>query len=415
MTTRTLGLFEAYGVEIEYMLVDARTLDVLPATDRVIAAEAGEITSEHDAGALAWSNELALHVIELKTSEPSRSLVGLDQVFHEHVRRINAHLATLGGRLMPTAMHPWMDPWREMRLWPHEYNEVFAAFDRIFDCRGHGWANLQSVHLNLPFADDAEFARLHAAVRLVLPLLPALAASSPLVAGQATGRLDERLEVYRGNARKIPSIAGAIVPEAVFSQADYEAEIFAPMYREIAPHDAAGTLQHEWLNSRGAIARFERNTIEIRVIDAQEAPCMDLAIVGAAAGLVRLLVEEVNSPLARQQAWSHEPLAALLGATIIQADAAIIDEGDYLETLGIHAAGGMTAGDAWRKIVEQLRRQPGWNAAWDVPLSVLLEQGPLARRILAATGSNPSRARLQAVYGELCECLQTNRPFAGCD
>ena len=53
-------------------------------------------------------------------------------------------------------MHPWMDP-RAASLWPHEYGEVYAAYDRIFDCRRHGWANLQSVHLNLPFADEREF------------------------------------------------------------------------------------------------------------------------------------------------------------------------------------------------------------------------------------------------------------------
>ena len=41
--------------------------------------------------------------------------------------------------------------------------------------------------LNLPFSSDEEFGRLHAAIRLLLPLLPALAASSPLV------------EVYRAN------------------------------------------------------------------------------------------------------------------------------------------------------------------------------------------------------------------------
>jgi len=48
-----------------------------------------------------------------------------------------------------------MDPNREMVIWPHDYSVVYEAFNRIFDCRGHGWANLQAVHLNLPFADDA--------------------------------------------------------------------------------------------------------------------------------------------------------------------------------------------------------------------------------------------------------------------
>ena len=79
---------------------------------------------------------------------------------------------------------PWMDPERELRLWPHEHSDIYRAFDRIFGCRGHGWANLQSTHLNLPFRGDDEFVLLHDAVRLVLPLVPALAAASPVIDGR---------------------------------------------------------------------------------------------------------------------------------------------------------------------------------------------------------------------------------------
>src|SRR5262249_40857437 len=154
-----------------------------------------------------------------------------------------------GARLMPGGMHPRMDPARETRLWPHDCNEIYQAFNKIFDCRGHGWSNLQSVHLNLPFADDEEFGRLHAAVRIVLPILPALAASSPIVEGRPTGAVDSRLEVYRGNSRRIPSITGHVVPEAVFSESGYRDEILAKLYADIAAHDPGGILQHEWLNA----------------------------------------------------------------------------------------------------------------------------------------------------------------------
>ncbi len=86
--------------------------------------------------------------------------------------------------------------------WPHEYSPVYEAYDRIFDCRGHGWANPQSVHLNLPLTGDDEFGRLRAAIRLLLPIMPALAASSPVIDGRLTGLMDSRLEVYRTNRRR---------------------------------------------------------------------------------------------------------------------------------------------------------------------------------------------------------------------
>ena len=69
-----LGLFEGYGIELEYMLVDVQTLAVAPIADRVLATAAGEPCSAIEVGPIAWSNELALHVIEVKTNGPVAEL-----------------------------------------------------------------------------------------------------------------------------------------------------------------------------------------------------------------------------------------------------------------------------------------------------------------------------------------------------
>lgn len=291
-TRSRLRLFAGIGVEMEYMIVDARTLSVRPISDELIRSVAREYVSDIDRGPISWSNELVLHVIELKTNGPADSLTGLSSLFQDNVSEINRILEPFSACLMPTAMHPWMDPHTETRLWPHEYSPVYEAYNKIFGCQGHGWANLQSTHLNLPFSSDEEFARLHAAIRLVLPILPALAASSPIMDGQQAPWLDQRLAVYRTNSAKIPSLTGRVIPEAVFSQAAYEAEIFEPMYRDIAPFDSDGVLQDEFLNSRGAIARFSRGSIEIRLIDIQECPMADIAIASAVVGTLQALVRE---------------------------------------------------------------------------------------------------------------------------
>jgi gamma-glutamyl:cysteine ligase YbdK (ATP-grasp superfamily) len=409
-------LFEAFGVEIEYMIVDAVTLDVRPITDRVLATVAGAITSDVESGAITWSNEVALHVIELKTTEPARSLAPLPAEFNESVRRINSVLEPLGCRLLPSAMHPWMDPHREMVLWPHDFSSVYEAFNRIFDCRGHGWANLQAVHLNLPFADDAEFARLHAAIRVLLPILPALAASSPIVDGRLSGLMDTRLDVYRHNARRIPLAAGRVIPEPVFSAADYHRQILEPLYAEIAPHDPEGILQEEWLNSRGAIARFERNTIEVRVLDVQECPQADLAICALVADVLEALADGRWGDTALLQAWDTGPLAELLLATIHEADQTVIHDADYLQLFGVDGHGPMAAVDLWRHLAQAVGTS-GRSADPSVRSAVetILERGPLARRIMAAAGSAPSRDRIATVYRELCECLAAGRMFVGLD
>ena len=262
-------LFEVSGVEIEYAVVRRGTLAAAPDVDKLLAALGGSPDSHPALGNVEADNELAAHVLELKCREPSRDLVAQTKDFQAFVTRINQALERFDAQLLPTGMHPFMDPARESRLWAHEDQDIYATYDRIFSCRGHGWFNLQSVHLNLPFSGDAEFSRLHNAISLLLPLLPALAASSPIFEGRHQGWLDSRLFHYMGNQRRLPSIIGNIVPEPVGSEEEYRESILAPMYRDIAPFDPEGTLQDEWLNSRAAIARFDRNAIEIRCLDTQ--------------------------------------------------------------------------------------------------------------------------------------------------
>jgi gamma-glutamyl:cysteine ligase YbdK (ATP-grasp superfamily) len=292
-------------------------------------------------------------------------------------------------------MHPWMNPRDETRLWPHENAEVYRAYDRIFDCRAHGWANLQSTHINLPFGDDREFARLHAAVRFALPILPAIAAASPFVEGRAALALDQRLEAYRHNAAGVPAMNGAMIPEPMASRAQYERELLRPLYQALAPHDPHRVLRAEWANARGAIARFDRSALEIRVVDVQECPAADVALAAAIIDLVWLFYREPPRPA------STAELAAVFRACVRDADQARIDSAVY---------GAGTARDAWKMLSRRMSKAPH-RELWERHLALTLEEGPLARRMLQAVGRNPSRHELAGLYAKLCECLEQNRIF----
>ncbi|HET6803624.1 MAG TPA: glutamate-cysteine ligase family protein [Casimicrobiaceae bacterium] len=410
MTARfALPAFAGYGIELEYMIVDRRSLAVRPIADQLLRALAGRDTPEVERGTLGWSNELVRHVVEVKNIVPTSSLVELPARFHDEIRAANERLAAVDARLMPTAMHPWMDPATDTVLW-EDAGEIYRTYDRIYDCCGHGWSNLQSMHVNLPFAGDAEFERLHAAIRLVLPLVPALAASSPFEDGRSKGFLDRRLENYRTICTLTPSVSGRVIPDTSHSRADYEARVLAPMYAEIAALDQTGVLQHEWLNSRGAIPRFDRDAIEIRLVDVQECPQADLAIAAVLVATVRALYRESSSSLADQQAIATETLYDILLATMRDGDDGIVDDAAYLRTLGVSGAS-LRAGDLWRELVDA--SGDGTIGAWWRPaIDMILSRGPLARRILRATGSNADRDRLHAVYRELCDCLAEGRMFA---
>ncbi|AKD04620.1 glutamate-cysteine ligase family protein [Pontibacter korlensis] len=400
-----LHLFKGFGVELEYMIVHRQTLQVQPITDKLIYDEVGEYLSDVEFGDIAWSNELVLHVVELKTQGPVKTLEHLHHNFQEHVRKINDMLEKHNAMLLPTGAHPLMNPYTDTKLWPHEHNAVYEAYNRIFDCRGHGWANLQSTHLNLPFYNDKEFEKLHAAIRVLLPIMPALSASTPILDGKVTGLADSRLEVYRHNQEKIPAITGKVVPEAVFTKEAYEQQILQQMYQQVAPYDPEGTLQEEFLNSRGAIARFERNTIEIRLLDIQESPVADLAILQAVVAVLQALVSGRWVKLQELKEWHEDRLAAILLQVIEKGQEAVLRDHEYVSLFGYNCEEDCTAGELWKHLVQEvmaLEEQPEIENA----LNVIISRGNLSKRILEAINHEPSENQIRQVYHQLAVCLQ---------
>jgi gamma-glutamyl:cysteine ligase YbdK (ATP-grasp superfamily) len=403
-------LFERFGVELEYMIARRRTLEVAPIADRLLAPEGGEPESELEVGEVAWSNELVLHVLEMKTrAGPARSLDGLADKFLAGVREANSRLAAEDAFLLPGGLHPIMDPTCDAQLWPHEYGPVYSAFDRIFDCRGHGWSNLQSAHLNLPFRGDAEFARLHAAIRFLLPLMPALAASSPVVDGRITPWLDARMAFYRNNARRVPSVSGLVVPEPILGEQEYRERILNRIYADLSELDPDGILRHEWVNARGAIARFERGAIEIRVLDVQECPIADLAIIAAITRVVQALCNEQTASIESLNTFPTEKLAALLEATVVAADGAHVADGEYLRLLGFETAQPLAADDVWLRLLRRFPLQGADAVRWSAALDVILKEGCLARRIRRRLGGAPDLVAIRAVWNELADCLSVGR------
>lgn len=407
-------MFQVYGVEIEYAIVRRNGLAVDASADRLLAALGGDSDAHPAAGNVEADNELAAHVLELKLRRPATDLALQAGDFAAAVRAADSALQGWGCRLMPGGMHPFMDPARESGLWMHEDNAIYQAFDRVFGVRGHGWFNIQSVHLNLPFRGDGEFARLHSAISLLLPVLPALAASSPFHDGAHHGWLSGRLSHYVGNQKRLPQIIGGIVPEPAGSESEYRDRILQPMFRAIAPYDPEGSLQEEWLNSRAAIARFSRGSIEIRCLDSQEGPTADLAVCRWAARALQHMIEN-GSDL---PALHRKTPPGLLKAVFLEA--ARIGGGAALPAGFPFAAFGMepqpTVGAFLRALTQRLFPAgdlTGGDAALYPRLSLIVDQGSLAERLLRAAGSAPGPERLRSVYASLCESLLADRAFLG--
>jgi hypothetical protein len=241
-----------------------------------------------------------------------------------------------------------------------------------------------------------------------LPLLPALAASSPFMDGRITAWLDTRIEVYRHNAERIPSVSGLVVPEPASSEREYHETILKPIWTDLEPHDPEGVLREEWVNARGAIARFDRGTIEIRVLDTQESAVADVAVVAAASALIRRLADETTASVETLNALPTDRLASLLLDTATMGDRTEIEDRAYLEAIG-WTTGACRARDFWDHAIEGGLDDGPDRERWERALEVILGDGCLARRILARTGDSPDRRAIDATYRALTNCLASGR------
>ncbi len=405
-----LKLFEGIGIELEYMIVDKDTLKVKPICDKVMEKISGKICADYENSDITWSNELVAHVIELKVSNPAKSFQGLADRFHENIKTINSILEEFNAFMLPTGAHPTMNPLKETVLWPYENREYYDLLNKVFDCRGHGWSNLQSMHINLPFADDEEFAKLHTAIRFLMPIMPAITASTPILDGRFSGFSDARLEVYRHNQDKIPSIAGLVIPEAVYSKKEYDDKILKVIDGDFGQYDPKNLLAHGYaLNSRGAIARFDRNTIEIRILDLQEAPVVDLAIAELFFHTLKMLVAGNWISFDTQASFVTEDLARVFLGVIKEAENYQINFKNYLEAFGIKKDSHNTVRQVWQIILKRVANN--LSESTNQVICKILEHGTLSSRIINTLKCNYSNEAIKTTYYQLGECLKENKFF----
>lgn len=406
MAMSNFPIFSVLGIEIEYMLVDRDSLNIQPKSDLILKALAGHQVNEVEMGDIAISNELVMHVLEFKNNGPKSPEEPIADHFQKSILEIQPLLLQHNLMLLPTGAHPWMNPHAETVRWPHGNNDIYKQFDSIFDCKGHGWSNLQSMHVNLPYSNEEEFCQLHNVIRLILPLLPALAASTPILDGKSTGLVDSRLYFYGQNQQQIPSISGDIIPDFIQTEQEYQQKILTPMYQEISPFDPEGILQHQWLNSRAAIPKFDQKAIEIRIIDSQECVAADIAIAKA----IRAILKNwcTSSQYFLDKPCDTKRLKNLFDHAIIKGLSVQIDDHELSNQWQLpHRT--MMLNEVWSHLIERISSELEANE--QLALEHILSQGNLSDRILRAGANELNENTLKKIYGQLAHCLISNRQF----
>jgi glutathione synthase/RimK-type ligase-like ATP-grasp enzyme/gamma-glutamyl:cysteine ligase YbdK (ATP-grasp superfamily) len=408
------GAFEVAGLELEYPTV-SEELDVVALVEPAFRAIAGRGTSDIELDRVGFSNEIADHVFEVKTLEPVHALRDAEEAIVGGIRRFSDVLQhEWRARLLPTAMHPWFDPMNG-RLWTRSGLRIYTTYAQIFDIRTHGWMNVHATHLNLPFGDERETMAMHTAAAMVLPYLPALAASSPVHDGVLQPYADARLAWILQHQSRIPETAGRLVPEYVDSFSSYRRDIMQPMYAALDDYPHSEPIRQEFLNSRGAVLRFGRRALEIRVLDTQECVKLDVAIAVFTRAVLRQLTADVLSGAIEPP--PHDSLVADFEACVAAGSAAVVRAPHLVGDCGGEPCVGVrTVLDA---LMERARRTvTDEDAGYLELVDDIIVRGTLSERIRArleplAGSGEPFMAGLREVYAELAACLVSNEPWSG--
>lgn len=408
--------FGVCGIELEYAVVD-RDLNAASLVEPALALLAGRPTSEVTLGVVGLTNEITDHVLELRTEDPLVSLVETERVLLEGVRRLGALLAGRfrGARLLPAAMHPWLEP-AKAKLWRRSNRKIYGTYERLFDTATHGWRNVQACHVNLPLGSEEEAVALMNAAALLVPYLPALAASSPLVEGELGPAVDNRVSHLLTHQVKIPESQGELVPEFTTSLKAYRRDVLGVMYQAVDRLPDAGPIRREYLNARGAVFKFSRESLEVRIVDMQECVHADVALAAfvrwALADLSRqLLAGELALP-------DHALLVADLHATAERGSAARV-HAPFLDLAERDAEGQAPVQAALAALLAGARR---CASPAEVPYLDLVERiraaGSLSERIAAAlrpyeADEDAFTEAARRLYIELADCLLDNRPWRG--
>ena len=395
----TYKTLEVLGPEHEFSIVN-NELKALPIVDKIMKDFHGRIVNFVEQPHFTFGKELQLHVMEIKPNSPFTSPVDFEETMQEAVMTMHDFLQRkYRANLLGTGMHPLLKL-EETAVWPHRHRQIYEAYSKVFSLKRHGWLNIQSFQLNLPYASEKSGVLLHNLLAQICAYLPAITASSPVYEGKFGENVDNRLHFYVQNQKEVPSVAGDVIPEYVSSFSQYRKEVIEKYSLDMADAGAdAIILNKEWVNSRGIIFRFDRRAVEIRVMDEQECVKSDVALSCFIRALLRGLMKE------NTQSQPHNLL--------VEDYNKIIKDGSAAKTQNSNGQTGRQICGyflqvAWKNATEEEQKY----------LSVIqkrMEHGSLSevmrRRIKNKSQKTDFVEAVMTVYSKLIKSLVNNEPY----
>jgi carboxylate-amine ligase len=255
------------GIEEEFALLDARTLDLVPRFEELRDAAVAE-----DSVLAEWiAGELISSEIEIRSGRGEDLADALSRQ-----RDMRQRLFTLAGArgvaLGATGTHPWADYREQPNIDTEHYRRVVEGLQWV--ARRN---NTFSLHVHVGVRDPQRAVRVCDRLRPVLPMLLAISANSPYLDARDAGLHSARSQAF---TKSFPRCG---IPDAFGTWEAYRAYI-----EFLIATDSIVEYTQVWWSIR---PHFSFGTVEVRICDAQstaqEAEALTSLIVAAVAQAAR--------------------------------------------------------------------------------------------------------------------------------
>jgi glutamate---cysteine ligase / carboxylate-amine ligase len=372
---------------------------VLPISDKIIKEYCGKTVNFIELPHFTFGKEMQLHVMEIKANQPFKTATEFEDTMQNAVMSLNQIVHKQGALLLGTGMHPLLRL-KDTAIWPHYHRKIYQQYGKIFNLNQHGWLNIQSFHLNLPFEKELDALQIHNQLANICAYLPAISASSPIFEGKNGADIDNRLQFYKVNQKEVPSIAGDVIPEYVSSLDQYKRDVVEGYSKDLALAGADKTLlNREWVNSRGEIFRFDRSAVEVRVMDEQECVKADVALACFVRSALRGLIASNCELLA------HD--------TLVKDFNAIVKDGLNAEVSNPHGKWARQVCQYYLKVAFEYATEDEKKYLWLVEKRII--EGSLSDLIRANVSRRAQKTDFHQaivdVYSTLIKCLSDNQIY----
>ena len=398
------GSLQGFELELAYALVGDQSIDACPQVDELLSLYCQERLRSVPHDDAIWELPGPRHKLVMRSKQRLENLSHAKDLFSAELRDAAELAGKLDGRLLATGMHPWMNA-EAAELWPHGETPSDSALHAIFGKDRHGWANQQSLRLSLPFDSELEFFRLFVALRSLMPLMPAIAASSPFANGRRGPAMSCRLATRRDYVASDLDFSCSLVPPASECREAYNGEVVEPLHLALQARGLEGALSPMQVCGHGLVADFELGLVHIHMLDMQECLSADLAVCSMVVAMTQLLQNEVDASLAALGQWPSARLAELLESTLVGGSQAVLRDADFLAAFGFPEGGSCRASELLQFVFEE-RVSDGGLDELKPAQEAIVGQGALAHRLLQSLPERWNDEDLYNLYRKLSESLR---------